>query len=200
VQPGVEFDHDSVVYYQRAKAQSLVEWRQQQASEIVFEAHSTDYQLPHAYGELVRDGFAILKVGPALTFALREALDALAAIEELLIASEEQSNLLQIVEQTMIANPNAWQPYYQGSLREQQLLRRFSYSDRLRYYWPYPEIAASVARIIHNLEATRIPESVLSLFIPAQYARLRLGEISNDPTSLIVDKIRDVLRIYARSC
>jgi D-tagatose-1,6-bisphosphate aldolase subunit GatZ/KbaZ len=198
VQPGVEFDHDSVVYYQRAKAQSLVEWRQQQAGEIVFEAHSTDYQLPHAYGELVHDGFAILKVGPALTFALREALDALAAIEELLIAPEKQSKLLQVVEQTMIANPDAWQPYYQGSLRQQQLLRRFSYSDRVRYYWHYPEIASSVVRLIYNLETTRIPESVLSLFLPAQYARLRLGEIPNDPTSLIVDKIKDVLRIYAR--
>ncbi len=200
VQPGVEFDHDSVVYYQRAKAQPLVEWRQQQASEIVFEAHSTDYQLPEAYGELVHDGFAILKVGPALTFALREALDALAAIEELLIAPEQQSKLLQVVEQTMLANPNAWQPYYQGSLQQQQLLRRFSYSDRVRYYWHYPEIAASVARLINNLEITRIPESVLSMFLPAQYARVRLGEISNDPQSLIVDKVKDVLRIYARSC
>jgi D-tagatose-1,6-bisphosphate aldolase subunit GatZ/KbaZ len=200
VQPGVEFDHDSVVYYQRAKAQPLVEWRLQQASDIVFEAHSTDYQLPDAYSELVHDGFAILKVGPALTFALREALDALAAIEELLIAPEEQSKLLQTVEQTMIANPNAWQSYYQGNLREQQILRRFSYSDRVRYYWHYPEIAASVARLIHNLEATRIPESILSLYLPIQYARVRIGEISNDPTSLIVDKIRDVLRIYARSC
>ncbi|WP_260736052.1 D-tagatose-bisphosphate aldolase, class II, non-catalytic subunit [Tunturiibacter lichenicola] len=200
VQPGVEFDHDSVVYYRRAKAQSLVEWRQQEASEIVFEAHSTDYQLPHAYGELVHDGFAILKVGPALTFALREALDALAAIEDLLIAPEEQSKLLQTVDQTMVANPNAWQPYYQGNYREQQILRRFSYSDRVRYYWHYPEIAASVARLIHNLKATTIPESVLSLYLPIQYARVRIGEISNDPTSLIVDKIRDVLRIYARSC
>jgi D-tagatose-1,6-bisphosphate aldolase subunit GatZ/KbaZ len=200
VQPGVEFDHDSVVHYQRAKAQPLVEWRQQHASEIVFEAHSTDYQLPDAYVELVHDGFAILKVGPALTFALREALDALAAIEELLIAPDKQSRLLQAVEQTMTANPDAWQPYYQGSLRQQQLLRRFSYSDRVRYYWHYPEIAASFARLIYNLEIARIPESVLSLFLPAQYARLRLGEIPNDPTSLIVDKIKDVLRIYARSC
>ncbi|WP_433974790.1 D-tagatose-bisphosphate aldolase, class II, non-catalytic subunit [Tunturiibacter lichenicola] len=200
VQPGVEFDHDSVVYYQRAKAESLVEWRQQEASEIVFEAHSTDYQLPDAYGELVHDGFAILKVGPALTFALREALDALAAIEELLIAPKEQSNLLQVVEQTMIANPSAWEPYYQGTLRQQQLLRRFSYSDRVRYYWHYPEIVAAVARLIDNLEAIKIPESVLSLYFPTQYARVRIGEISSDPTSLIVDKIKDVLRIYARSC
>ncbi|NYF88913.1 D-tagatose-bisphosphate aldolase, class II, non-catalytic subunit [Tunturiibacter empetritectus] len=200
VQPGVEFDHDSVVHYQRSKAKALVEWRQQENSDIVFEAHSTDYQLPHAYGELVHDGFAILKVGPAMTFALREAMDAFAAIEELLIAPEEQSKLLQTLEQTMIANPQEWRPYYEGSPSQQQLLRRFSYSDRVRYYWHNPEVVASVSRLIRNLETTKIPESVLSLFMPAQYARLRLGQIPYDPTSLIVDKVKDVLRVYAKSC
>ncbi len=108
VQPGVEFDHDSVIQYQRSKATALIEWRQQHASEIVFEAHSTDYQLDHSYKELVEDGFAILKVGPALTFALREALDALASIETLLITPEQQSRLLETIEQTMVAHPAAW--------------------------------------------------------------------------------------------
>ena len=44
---------------------------------LVFEAHSTDYQPGGSLKALVRDGFAILKVGPGLTFALREALYAL---------------------------------------------------------------------------------------------------------------------------
>jgi D-tagatose-1,6-bisphosphate aldolase subunit GatZ/KbaZ len=200
VQPGVEFDHDSVVQYQHSKAAALIEWRQQNASEIVFEAHSTDYQLPHAYKELVKDGFAILKVGPALTFALREALDALVAIETLLIGPAQQSRLLDIVEQTMLAHSTAWQPYYAGDSRQQALLRRFSYSDRVRYYWHYPEVAAAVNRLIGNLAATEIPGSVLSLFLPAQYMRVRTGEIASDPTSLIVDKIKDVLRVYAQAC
>jgi D-tagatose-1,6-bisphosphate aldolase subunit GatZ/KbaZ len=200
VQPGVEFDHDSVIQYQRSKATSLIEWRQQHASEILFEAHSTDYQLDHSYKELVEDGFAILKVGPALTFALREALNALAAIETLLIAPEQQSQLLKIIEQTMISHPAAWQPYYAGDAREQALLRRFSYSDRVRYYWHYPEIATAVSRLIDNLTETKIPESILSLFLPAQYTRVRTREIAEDPSSLIVDKIKDVLRVYAKAC
>jgi D-tagatose-1,6-bisphosphate aldolase subunit GatZ/KbaZ len=200
VQPGVEFDHDSVIQYQRSKATSLIEWRQQHASEIVFEAHSTDYQLDHSYRELVEDGFAILKVGPALTFALREALDALAAIEALLVAPEQQSRLLETLEQTMISHPAAWQPYYAGDAKEQALLRRFSYSDRVRYYWHYPEIGTAVSRLISNLTETKVPESVLSLFLPAQYTRVRTGEIAGDPTSLIVDKIKDVLRVYAKAC
>jgi D-tagatose-1,6-bisphosphate aldolase subunit GatZ/KbaZ len=200
VQPGVEFDHDSVIQYQRSKATSLIEWRQQHASEIVFEAHSTDYQLDHSYKELVEDGFAILKVGPVLTFALREALDALAAIETLLIAPEQQSRLLETTEQTMVANPAAWQPYYAGDAKKQALLRRFSYSDRVRYYWHYPEIATAVSRLISNLTETKIPESILSLVLPAQYTRVRTGQIAGDPSSLIVDKIKDVLRVYAKAC
>ena len=47
---------------------------------MVFEAHSTDYQTPAALGALVQDHFAILKVGPGVTFALREALWALSDI------------------------------------------------------------------------------------------------------------------------
>ena len=200
VQPGVEFDHDSVIQYQRSNAKTLIEWRQNEAPEIVFEAHSTDYQLARHYKELVEDGFAILKVGPALTFALREALNALAAIEALLVAPTEQSKLLEIIEQTMVAHPEAWKPYYAGDSKQQALLRRFSYSDRVRYYWHYPEIADSVNRLIGNLSRTKIPESILSLFLPVQYTRVRTGEIADDPTSLIVDKIKDVLRIYAQAC
>jgi D-tagatose-bisphosphate aldolase class II non-catalytic subunit len=72
VQPGVEFNHDSVVFYQADKATDLVTLLADRKT-LVFEAHSTDYQLPSGYQELVRDGFAILKVGPALTFAMRDA-------------------------------------------------------------------------------------------------------------------------------
>jgi D-tagatose-1,6-bisphosphate aldolase subunit GatZ/KbaZ len=91
VQPGVEFDHDAVVGYDRAKARTLVAWLRGQPEEIVFEAHSTDYQLPQAYVELVEDGFAILKVGPALTFATRETLGALEDIESQLVSETQPS-------------------------------------------------------------------------------------------------------------
>lgn len=60
---------------------------------MVYEAHSTDYQTRTAYWELVRDHFAILKVGPALTFALREAIFALAQIEQELIAPRKSQRL-----------------------------------------------------------------------------------------------------------
>jgi D-tagatose-1,6-bisphosphate aldolase subunit GatZ/KbaZ len=200
VQPGVDFDHDSVVHYKRSKAEALIAWRRQQAPSIVFEAHSTDYQFASAYGELVEDGFAILKVGPALTFALREALDALASIETLLVTTTKRSNLLNVIDKTMLAHPDSWRSYYAGDETQQALLRRFSYSDRVRYYWHYPEIVEAVKKLTSNLDETRIPESILSLYLPAQYERARRGQIARDAASLIVDKVKDVLRVYASGC
>lgn len=200
VQPGVEFDHDSVVDYARPKAVSLSKWLQEQTRNLVFEAHSTDYQRPEAYTELVQDSFAILKVGPALTFAMREALFALAAMEMELVKAEEASHLRQIVEQTMLAEPSAWKPYYGGNAEEQKRLRIYSYSDRMRYYWNHPAIEAAVSSLIENLGRTGIPETMLSAYLPAQYQRVREGALQNDAQSLIVDKVRDVLRVYASAC
>jgi D-tagatose-1,6-bisphosphate aldolase subunit GatZ/KbaZ len=200
VQPGVEFDHDSVVAYDRAKAKPLVDWLRVQREGIVFEAHSTDYQLPESYGELVEDGFAILKVGPALTFAMREALCALEDMESQLIPEIRRSFLTRVIENVMLREPASWKPYYGDGAAEHRLLRLYSYSDRIRYYWHRPEIAKAVDTLISNISTVAIPESMCSRYLPAQYARLRKKEIKGDPVSLIVDRIRDVLRVYAAAC
>ena len=67
-----------------------------------------------AYVELVQDGFAILKVGPALTFAMREALEALEDMESQLVPEEERSQLSSVLEETMLREPKDWLPYYCG--------------------------------------------------------------------------------------
>ncbi len=200
VQPGVEFDHDAVVPYNRAKAEPLIQWLRAQQEEIVFEAHSTDYQLPEAYTEMVEDGFAILKVGPALTFAMREALFALEDMEMQLVSESQLSSLARVIEEAMLQKPANWDPYYSGSLANQKLLRLYSYSDRIRYYWQVPEVITAVNTLISNLSTVHIPLSMCSRYLPAQYARLRRGEIDGSPESLIVDSIRDVLRVYAAAC
>ena len=63
------------------------------------------------------DHFAILKVGPALTFAFREAIFALAQMEEEYLSVKKNvtvSNILNIIENVMIENPKYWQKYYHG--------------------------------------------------------------------------------------
>jgi D-tagatose-1,6-bisphosphate aldolase subunit GatZ/KbaZ len=200
VQPGVEFDHDGVVDYSRPKASSLSSWLRETGKTFVFEAHSTDYQKPAAYSQLVQDGFAILKVGPALTFSMREALFALATMEQELVPVTEASHLPEVIEQTMLANPAAWEPYYEGTPGEQKYLRVYSYSDRMRYYWTNPRIEAAVDRLTENLRSLTLPETMLSAYLPRQYERIRQGILKNDAVSLVVDRVRDVLRVYAAAC
>jgi D-tagatose-1,6-bisphosphate aldolase subunit GatZ/KbaZ len=199
VQPGVEFDHDSVVEYDAAKAKHLQGFLQAHP-ELVMEAHSSDYQRPHAYEELIRDGFSILKVGPALTFALRETLYSLAEMERELVPEADRSHLVETMESTMLAHPADWKKYYRGNAEEQRVLRIYSYSDRLRYYWRFPEVEASVTRLIENLRRTAMPETLLSQHCPRQYDEIRAGELKNDPKALVIANIRTVLRSYSKAC
>ncbi|OAH50164.1 D-tagatose-bisphosphate aldolase, class II, non-catalytic subunit [Microbacterium oleivorans] len=196
VQPAVEFDHLDVVDY---KPEATTELRHVLDDEpgMVFEAHSTDYQRQELLRELVRAHWAVLKVGPGLTFALREALFALAAIEREIVPTGEQSQLRETIESTMLADPSWWESYYEGTDTEQALARAYSYSDRVRYYWPVPAIDAAVQRLFTNLRACGIPEPLLSQYLPAQFERVRAGELTADPADLAIDRVRDVLRVYA---
>ncbi|OLF17658.1 D-tagatose-bisphosphate aldolase, class II, non-catalytic subunit [Actinophytocola xanthii] len=197
VQPGVEFDHVRVVDYAPAAARSLSEVVTEYPG-LVFEAHSTDYQTRDGLAALVRDHWAVLKVGPGLTFALREALFALAAIEDELAG--DRSGLVDKLEAAMLADPSWWAGYYDGDPDQQRLARRYSYSDRSRYYWPRPEVEAAVERLFHNLDTVGIPLPLLSQYLPDQYRRVRAGELSPTARALVIDHVRDVLREYAHAC
>ncbi|WP_455817322.1 tagatose-bisphosphate aldolase subunit GatZ [Pseudomonas cerasi] len=198
VQPGVEFDHSSVVHYQPALAQGLRDYIA--TTPLVYEAHSTDYQTRSACRALVQDHFAILKVGPALTFALREAVFALAAIEQVLIVPEQQSQILAVIDQVMLNEPGYWKKYYRPVFSESLVDIHFSLSDRIRYYWPHPRIHRAFSQLMENLATAAIPLGLLSQYLPQQFTRVLCGELSPTPTGLIIDKIQDVLRDYAFGC
>lgn len=199
VQPGVEFDHLQVIDYRRERTVNLRAVLDSEPG-MVFEAHSTDYQLASHLAELVEDHWAILKVGPGLTFAMREALFALAQIEDELVPAAKRSALVDVIERRMLANPGYWVSYYSGDMDEQRIARRYSYSDRLRYYWPDPEVEESEARLYANLASRDIPLPLIAQFLPDQYERVRAGELSPTPRALVIDKIRDALRPYAAAC
>ncbi|MFZ7240359.1 tagatose-bisphosphate aldolase subunit KbaZ [Avibacterium avium] len=196
VQPGVEFDHTKVIDFIPEKAQSLSQVVNDYEN-LVFEAHSTDYQTEEAYKALVKNHFAILKVGPALTFALREGLYALCAMEDYLFPAEQRSNLLAVLEEQMLAHPENWQKYYHGTELEQRFARSFSFSDRIRYYWTNPEIAAAVEKLFVNFENVDIPLPLLSQYLPEQYAAVRAGTLAPRGKDVVLDKVRAVVRQYA---
>ncbi len=196
VQPGVEFDHVAVFDYDPS-ATSGLRAVLDDVPGLVFEAHSTDYQTPTALTRLVADGWAVLKVGPGLTFALREALFALARIEDEIVEDSQRSRLVEVVEEEMLAEPKWWKSYYEGSEAEQALARRYSYSDRVRYYWPRPAVAAAQQQLLDNLISTAIPLPLLSAHLPDQYTKVRDGHLALDPRQIAMDRVRDVLRVYS---
>lgn len=199
VHSGAEFEGWEVHDYDRAAAAGLSEALRRHGG-LVFEAHSTDYQTPDRLRQMVEDGFCILKVGPALTFAKREALFQLSCIEEELLygnGRHRRSGLKAALEAAMMAQPEHWRPYYRGTDAQLRLLRKYSLLDRCRYYWQEPAVRSAVNRLLHNLRELGVPLPLLSQYMPSQYARVRAGLLRNDPEELVVDRIRDVLRGYA---
>jgi D-tagatose-1,6-bisphosphate aldolase subunit GatZ/KbaZ len=166
----------------------------------VFEAHSTDYQPPESLVRLVTDGFAILKVGPGLTFALREALYGLDRIAGTLDPSWCEHSLMNEMEKEMLANPGYWQSHYRGDPDDQRVLRHFSYSDRIRYYWASPAPQGAVRRLLGRLTGTSIPEPLISQFLSTLHPRVASGVLDPMPRTLVLEAVRDVLRVYASAC
>jgi D-tagatose-1,6-bisphosphate aldolase subunit GatZ/KbaZ len=197
VQPGVEFDHYKVIDYAPSKAREL-SLRIEREPGLVYEAHSTDYQSAAALAALVRDHFAILKVGPGASFALREALWALVDIERELGGSPAQS-LKQVVLGAMRRDPRHWKPYYTNSATETFDLQ-YSLSDRVRYYWTVPEVQAACEALLVNLKSHGIPLTLLSQYLPLQYAEVRAGALATDPREILLDAVAQALKGYANAC
>jgi D-tagatose-1,6-bisphosphate aldolase subunit GatZ/KbaZ len=195
VQPGVEFGDDFVLDFQPDAARDLSRFIEGEP-DLIYEAHSTDYQTRAALRHMVADHFAILKVGPALTFAFREAVFALALMENELFSADEQSQLVETLEAAMLRSPEHWRMHYTGDEAAQRFARRYSYSDRSRYYWPDAQVQAALQKLLTNLNGRSLPLSLLSQYAPLQYARLRHGTLINTPEALILDRITDVLRDY----
>jgi D-tagatose-1,6-bisphosphate aldolase subunit GatZ/KbaZ len=199
VQPGVEFGNEDVVVYEPKKARALSAVLAA-LPQFVFEAHSTDYQPPEALAVLVRDGFAILKVGPGLTFALREALYGLDHIAADLEGRPGAVELQPAMERMMVEKPGDWQKYYHGTADELRLQRHFSYSDRIRCYWPDPAAAAAEGRLDERLAGRTIPQTLVSQHLAALYPAVAAGELRAEPSALLIGAVRRVLTVYRDAC
>lgn len=199
VQPGVEFGNANVVGYDRERARELSAVLSEMP-QFIFEAHSTDYQSAGALRQLVEDGFAILKVGPWLTFALRETLYGLDHIARELDPAFAAHGLIAAMERLMLRESGNWQKYYHGDASEIRLQRHFSYSDRIRYYWPHAEAQAAVGRLLSMFDGRSIPETLVSQYLGALYPMVLQGQAALDARSLQIATVRRVLDLYARAC
>ncbi|MBC3766529.1 D-tagatose-bisphosphate aldolase, class II, non-catalytic subunit [Neptunicella marina] len=199
VQPGVEFGTHKIIHFEPEKAKELGESVATQPN-MVFEAHSTDYQSQQHLTDLVSNHFAILKVGPWLTFALREACFALERIEQEWVTQGQLSELRDTLLKAMQDNPKYWKKYYSADGLAQLIDCQYSLSDRIRYYWPDPEVTKSLSRLISNLDKNPPPLTLISQYMPEQYHALQSNELEYSCKALILHKISLVLKQYSIAC
>lgn len=158
VQPGVDFGNDQIMAYDRPRAASLAAAAPALHGPL-YEAHSTDYQTGPALAALVKDHFAILKVGPELTFAFRQGVMALEHLERLM--GLPSSGVTTALLAAMRARPADWRAYVPPGPDEERMLL-FGLSDRLRYYWPDPGVQAALTRLTAALSATTPPPGLVA--------------------------------------
>jgi D-tagatose-1,6-bisphosphate aldolase subunit GatZ/KbaZ len=188
-----------VCEYDRGKARELSSALKSYSS-LIFEGHSTDYQTKERLREMVSDGVGILKVGPALTFAYREAIFALELIEKELYKTKPYtrlSNVRSVVENIMLDNPSNWEKHYHGTRSDVSLSMSFSYSDRCRYYMTDNRVDEAVDILVHNINNAKIPLTLISQYMPNQYIHLRENKTEAPSAQwLIKDKIKDLINDY----
>lgn len=198
VQPGVEFGDDFACQYESSNAQMLTD-ALKKFSPLVFEGHSTDYQTPDSLAAMVRDGIIILKVGPALTFALRESLLQLESCEQIMIANKTRhSGFKDALLKEMNASDRYWKKYYFGTEAEIAYKKIYSYSDRCRYYLPAHNVETAVRRLLEN--TMQVPIALISQFFPQQYVKVQSGLLKDDGLSLLLDRVGGWCGIYAAAC
>jgi D-tagatose-bisphosphate aldolase class II non-catalytic subunit len=197
VQPGVEFGNENVIAYDPEGARALVDCLSNLP--MLFEAHSTDYQTPTALSDLVQDGFGILKVGPGLTFALREALYGLDRIADEILPNRGEP-LRDMMERLMLEKPGQWARYYTGSAAHQRLQRHFSYSDRIRYYWSDPIAKDAVARLLMAFGTSALPETLISQYLAAAWPEVMTGRTAPVAPSLLRAAVARTLAPYFTAC
>ena len=195
VQPGVEFGDEQVFFYDRDAAKDLCA-KLKEYPQVVFEGHSTDYQSAECLRKMVEDGICILKVGPALTYGLREALFALSMMERELVPAHEQAYLIETLDEVMTEKPANWQKHYHGDFHQLGLARKYSFSDRARYYIGGPELVAAQEKLFENLRKYPIPMNMLHQYMPLQYEKVRNGTLTLDPKALALDGVARFMRDY----
>ena len=194
-QPGVEFGDDQVFLYDHDAATELCA-ALKEFPEVCFEGHSTDYQSKECLKRMVEDGIAILKVGPALTYGLRESLFSLSMMEKELVPEEKQAHFIETLEKVMLEKPDNWKKHYHGDEKQLALCRKYSFSDRCRYYIGLPEVVESINKLFENLREYPIPMNMLHQYMPISYIKVRDGIIPLDPRELALDGVVTFMEDY----
>ncbi|PLL14465.1 tagatose-bisphosphate aldolase [Tabrizicola sp. TH137] len=191
VQPGVDFGNAQVVGFDPARAQGL-RAAVPGLGGPVYEAHSTDYQEGAALRALVQGHFGILKVGPELTFAFRQAVFALERLAGLMgLPSGVEAALVA----AMRAEPADWRAYVEPGPEEARMMI-YGLSDRVRYYWPKPGVQAALRALFAAIRAADPAPGLV-----AQVTGGRVGPVdaARLPETIIRRMVGDVVARYRQA-
>lgn len=201
LQPGVEFGDDFVFVYKKGLAKQLIPLLDRYPN-MIYEAHSTDYQTGLALKSLVQDHFAILKVGPWLTNAWKEALFSLDIIEQELPQFTKKSYVKKSLEKSMKDNNTYWKVYYMGTAQEINYKIDFSLSDRSRYYWEVEEVKGAIFQLLNNLDTIKggIPYAMLSQYIPWALDYQEIHNVVLTAQEILYLAVERILQKYDNAC
>ena len=105
----------------------------------------------------MQDGFAILKVGPGLTFALREGLYGLDGIAEELFPGKRDQTLRASMETDHAGRAGKLGQVLRGQRCRARTTAAFPYSDRMRYYGYSGRLDAAVELLFEVLGDIELP-------------------------------------------
>jgi D-tagatose-1,6-bisphosphate aldolase subunit GatZ/KbaZ len=203
VQPGIDFGSDAVIPYNRDRARKLSDFHDQLPNQLAYEVHATDFQTEKRLSEMVKDHFTVLKTGPVLTFAFRESVFALAHIENELLGKKKNtrtSDIIRVIDHEMMQSPGYWRSHVREDDENARIHRIFGLTDRVRYYWHYPDVKKSLAILVKNLEHSSIPTVLISQYLPEALRDVMDGKIPANPLFLMKHRISQALLPYIRAC
>ncbi len=191
---GIGFDHFSVHPLRENPIRRL-------STEIMkhdglsLSATSVDYQSSRNLSTLVENHVVFLKTGPELTFRMRESIFALATIAQQ-IAVTDTPDIIAVIDSAIIEHPADWAPYFTGDIAIRKQLHHYSFSDRLRYYWNFPDVRSQLLKFISSLDTIKLPEALVSQHFLAK----EFGTLDIPASQLIHGNVKQsIYRLYQAS-
>ena len=117
-------------------------------------------------------------------------------MEKELVPEAEQAHFIETLDEVMLKNPANWQKHYHGDEKQMAQARKYSFSDRARYYIGQPEVTEAMNQLFANLRKYPVPMNMLHQYMPISYNKIRDGELELDPRELAMDGVTNFMMDY----
>ena len=117
-------------------------------------------------------------------------------MEKELVPVADRANFSETLDQVMLKNPANWQKHYHGDDKQLALARKYSFSDRARYYIGQQEVVDAMNKLFENLKKYPIPMNMLHQYMPVTYNKVRDGHLPLDPRELAMDGVTNFMLDY----